>query len=224
MIGNTEIQSALRTYLKTLSVCEATEVDEVTPLTLGATANGYTRTDGGSFLTDGFKKGMEVLGAGFSASANNGSKMITAVSESLLSCAGCVTEAASEGPSLEVGLPSTRMWENVGGSRTVGVSHVEEEFLPGPSSADAAPNDVEKRPMYIVKVLVPARTDIDADGAYADAIIQHFQPKVNITIGSHHLRGRADQVAYAGQRNNAIPGFSMIPVTIPLRIRTQITP
>lgn len=224
MTSDEDIQKALREKLKTILVCEATEVDEMTPLTLGATANGYTRTDGGSFLDDNFTKGMEVEAEGFTSSANNGYKIITAVSDSLLSCSGCVVEAADEGRTLEVGLPSRRSWENVRFEREIGKAHVVEQYTPGPASAPAAPNDMELRPMYFVQVFTPANDDIDCGSRYADAIRRLFHPKVSIAVGSDYIRGRADAAAYSGQRNNSITGWSVITVTIPLRIRTQITP
>jgi hypothetical protein len=221
LVSHEDIQSALRTKLMTLSVCEAVEGEN--PLTLGASASGYTRTDGGSFIDDGFAVGMEVLATGFTGS-NNGSKMITAVSATLLSCAGCSVQAAAEGRTLEVGLPSSRAWEQARFTRQVGVTHVVEQYLPGPESAPAAPNDKELRPVYVVQVFVPANTGIEADARYAEAIKQLFNAKVSVPVGTSYIRGRAEAASYLGQRNFAVTGFSMIPVTIPLRLRTQITP
>jgi hypothetical protein len=223
MISHEDIQTTLRTYLLTLSVCEATAVDEVTPLTLGASASGYTRTDGGSFITDGFSVGMEVLGAGFTKAANNGNKTVTAVSASLLSCAGCALETASEGPTLEVGVPSRRAWEDVKFEPLVGNPYVVEQYIPGPESAPAAPNDMELFPMYAVHVYVPSNNDIYASARYADALRRHFSPKTKIAVGTEWIRVRADTSTQVGQRVNPKPGFSLVPVTIPLRVRTQIT-
>jgi hypothetical protein len=59
---------ALRGRVLTLSVATTGTTS------LAATATGYTRA-AGSFVTDGFKPGMEVLAAGFATSGNNGYKI-----------------------------------------------------------------------------------------------------------------------------------------------------
>lgn len=224
MTSHEDIQTALREYLKTLLVCEAEAVDELTPLSLGASAAGFTRNDGGSFLDDGFCVGMEVVSGDYTKSANQGPKMITAVSSTLITCSGCAVEAPAEGRTLEVGLPQSRSWENVAFERQIGVTHVVEQYVPGPESAPAFPNDMELRPMYFPQIFVPAGKDITAGSRYADALRRHFTPKTKIAVGNgDYIRGRADAATSVGQRNNSIPGFSMVPVTIPLRVRTQIT-
>lgn len=219
-VDHVAIQSALRTYVKTLSVCEALAVSDV-PI-LGASTSGYTRADGGSFLDDGFAKGMEVLGAAFTKSQNNGARTITAVSDSLLSCAGCVAETAAEGPTLEVGLPATVSWENVRfKTKQVGVPFVVEQYVPGPSfQEENQGGDVVLRPMYAVHIHVPADTDIYADGAYTDALINHFAPGTSIAIGDgNFIQVRYNPAVFRGQRINPDSGFSMIPVTVPLEVR-----
>lgn len=220
-VSHVAIQTALRTEAKKLLVCEAISAGSVGPI-LGASTAGYTRNDAGSFLDDGFVKGMEVLGAGYTETANNGARTITAVTDSLLSCPGCVAEVAHEGPTLEVGLPATVSWENVRFStRKPGVPYVVEQYIPGPSfQEENQGGDKVLRPMYSLQVFAPADTDIYADGAYTDALENLFPPGHAIAIGDgNYIHVRYSPAPFKGQRQNPDAAFSVVPITFPLEVR-----
>jgi hypothetical protein len=63
MLDHTAATLALRARAIATTLASTSGVD------LTATTTGYTRADAGSFLTDGFRSGMEVTPAGFSANA-----------------------------------------------------------------------------------------------------------------------------------------------------------
>lgn len=225
---------ALRVKLLTLSVCTTGSV------TLAATTTGYTRSTG-SFLTDGFAVGMEILTSGFTTAANNGTGVITALSATVMtvssytvtaaaSAAGytlaartLVTEAAAAARTLAVGLPVLRAWENNSFLPTTGSPFIEEDYLPGPvQQTTLGPlGDIEGFPMYVIKLYGVAGNGMSAPVKYADAIINLFPPRLALTLTSGDvLRVRTNPAPYRGQLMQADPGFAAITVTMPLRMRT----
>ena len=68
-------------------------------ITVDGTAKTFTRNDGGSWVTDGFITGSYLVCGGFQNQVNNGSHLATAVTATVLTCAGdiMVSEIASLG-------------------------------------------------------------------------------------------------------------------------------
>jgi hypothetical protein len=213
VIDNVAYQFALRQLLATLSVATTGT------LSLEATATGYVRTVG-SFLTDGFDLGMEITPAGF---ATNTARIVTGVSALTITVSGAVTpEVAAGGRSLTVGLPASRAWENIHFEPTARVPWVREEYLPGPTAqVTLGPNgEIEALPQYVVHVNVANETGLTAS-RYADALMRLFAPRTALALANGDvLRVRSDTGPYAGQTQQSQPGFSVKPVTFPLRIRT----
>jgi hypothetical protein len=202
-----------------LTVCTTGETS------LGTTADAYTRT-AGSFLSDGFAVGMEVTASGFATSASNGIARVIQVTPLRLR----IDRALDAGPPtsgriVRVGLPSSRAWENVSFAPCDGVPWVEEQFIPGPNFlATLGPNaEVESRPMYALRVHVPEGKGIGAARRYADAILGRFPMRSTIAAGDVILRVRSDTGPYVGQLQRSQAGFVVVPVTIPLRMRTVNT-
>ena len=214
MINHYLIQKALRVKLLTLSVCTTGSVQ------ISATASGYERLTG-SFLVDGFTPGMEVTGVGFSASGNNAAQTITSVSALAIACPGCSTEAAGT-RTLTVGLPAKRAWENVELEPVTGSPYVEETYLPGPMEAITlgASAQLEVLPLYVPKIYVPAGSGVGAARSYADAILELFAPRTSLTVSGHTVTVRTVPSPYSGQLLQAGPGWGVVPITIPLRVRT----
>lgn len=80
-------------------------------VTVDDTTKTYTRSDG-SYVTDGFKAGMTVVFSGFSNSANNGPKTLTAVAATVLTVAEtCVDETAVSGTTA-VGTETDAEWRS----------------------------------------------------------------------------------------------------------------
>lgn len=214
MINHLLIQQALRTQLLTLEVCTTGSTD------LAATTTGYTRAVG-SFLTDGFRAGMEVTGTGFSESANKSAKTITSVTATTLTCSGCTTESETTA-TLTVGLPADQAWENMDFTPTTGSPWIEENYLPGPmEQITLGPyGELQADPIYVVKVYVPIGVKIGAPRAYADALLTLFAPRTAITVAGHTCVVRTRPGPFSGQLLRTETGFVVVPITVPLRVRT----
>lgn len=211
MIDEIAMQLALRSKAMSLVVATTGAVS------LSATSTGYARTTG-SFVTDGFTAGMEVVPAGF---ATNTPRVITLVSALALTVSGAVTpETAAGSRSLTVGLPSQRAWENIAFQPTAGVPWVREEFIPGPTEqiTMGPQGELEATPMYALYVNVAAETGLTAK-RYVQALRVLFAPRTQIPLSTGDtMRVRADTGPYAGQLQQSQPGFAVQPLTIPLRV------
>ena len=104
-------------------------------MSLGATTTGFVRT-AGSFVDDGFLRGMEITPAGFPV---NTRRIITDVSALTLTISGPMTAYdAAEGRSLSVGIPGVQQWDDgepeENGARLeepiVGRPWIREQFIP----------------------------------------------------------------------------------------------
>lgn len=214
MINHVTLQEALRTRLLTLSVASCSGVD------LSASGSVVTRASG-SFLTDGFAVGMEVLGAGFTDSANNTRNVVTALTASTLTVNGSLaTESAGSGKTLTVGLPYRRAWENVAFEPSTGYPWVEEQLIPaGTRQITVGPSGLlETRVLYQLQIHAVEDTGLGAPLRYADALLTLFTPRTAITFGSDTARVRTDTGPYRGQMLRRRQGWATIPVTFPLEI------
>lgn len=214
MIDNSIVQLALRARALTLSVATTGS------MALAATTTGYSRLTG-SFLADGFVIGQEVTPVGF---ATNTVGTVTAVSAlSMTISGGRTAEASAGGRTLRVGLPSAQSWENVLFTPTTGRPYIEEQYVPGPvAQVTIGPlGDIEFRGLYVLHVYAPSNTGISADGKYADRLLDLFAPRTAIALSNGDvIRIRSDVAPYRGQRVQPEPGWSLIPVNIPFRLRT----
>jgi hypothetical protein len=212
MINHYAAQKALRVKLLTLSVATTGSIQ------ISATTTGYERASG-SFLTDGFVPGMEVSGSGFGVTANNTAKTIRSVTALTMTCPNTDTEAAGA-RTLTVGLPATRAWENINIEPARNSTWIEEEYVPGPmTKATVGPlGYVEALPLYVVKIYVPSGSGMGAARSYGDALLTLFAPGTSIATG---ITVRGDVAPFVGQLFQDVPpGFAVLPVTVPIRIRT----
>jgi hypothetical protein len=229
VIDEVAMQLAMRSRALTLSVAATGLVS------LSATATGYARTTG-SFQADGFWPGMEVTVAGF---ANNGPAVITAVSAltidasrviattvngvAMYSLAAPPVEGPAGGRSLTAGLPSQRAWENVAFQPTAGVPWVEEHFISGPfwQQASGPLGECVVEPQYALHVNLPAETGLTVR-RYVNALRVLFAPRTAIPLANGDvLRVRWDTGPYPGALQQGQPGFVVLPITFPLRLRTS---
>jgi hypothetical protein len=215
MISHDEAVLALRTKLLTLSVATTGST------ALSATATGYARA-AGSFITDGFRVGMELTGTSFTNPANNTAKTITAVTATTITASGTAVEA--EGTrTLTVGVPSGRAWENKEYEPTEGKPWLEEQYLPGPMRRETLGStaQLEALPQYLPRIYVPAGSGSAAAFKYSDALLTLFAPSTQLTLASGDtMRVRGDVAPFAGQLFQVAPGFAVVPITVPLRLRT----
>jgi hypothetical protein len=144
MMDDDAVHTALRTYAFPVTIATTG------PIELAATATGYTRADGGSFYSDMFRRGMEIVTSGFGAPVR---AIITSVSATdmrvrpfVISVSGgaqtvtypaLVASPAASGRSIVAPFPSMRELENEAPSGLTafvpisGIPYVEEEFSPG---------------------------------------------------------------------------------------------
>ena len=210
VIDHEATQLALRTKLLAL------EVVTTGATSLATTATGYTRSSG-SFLSQGFKPGMEILAAGFSNASSNGTGVVTAVSALTLTVTAydvsytggelkatnrtLAIDSSASGRTINVPLPAITAWENTKVQPLTGAPFVEEQYLPGPTA------------QITIGPLGAARK-------YTDALLTLFAPRTAITVGSDTARVRTDTGPFTGQLVRSRAGWVVTPVTFPLRLRT----
>jgi hypothetical protein len=203
---------ACRTRLLSLSVCTTGSV------TLVATATGYTRAIG-SFITDGFRVGMEVTPAGFTA---NPKAVITAVTAQTMTVdASRAVESGASGRSLTVGLPSGQAWEDVKFTPTARKPFIIEQYLPGPGELITLKpsGSVEYLPQYVVQVVTPDLTGGAASYSYADAVLAHFPVGMTLTAADGAtLRVRGQPAPFSSQLIPYTAGAMVVTVSIPFRV------
>lgn len=205
---------AARNRLLSLSVCTTGST------TLAATTTGYTRS-AGSFVDDGFRAGMEVTPAGFTA---NPVSTITAVTASTLTVKDSrAAQGASGSRSLAVLLPAGQAWEDIKFSPVARQPFIIEQYISGPAEMmTLIPSGlVEYLPQYVVQVVTPDMTGGAAALRYADAILRHFPVGLTLTAtDGAALRVRGQPAPFASQLIPYEAGAMVVTVTIPFRIHT----
>lgn len=201
--------------------------------TISATATGYTRASG-SFLTDGFRVGMEVVASGFATSGNTGYKVITAVSALSMTVTSATTMAVEAGGGDELllaGCPETRLWENTKPIRsgaqivapTAGRPYITDEFVPATHEARTFPAQtgrVEETGLYLVTYFGLANSGDSNLRKVAQAIAALFTPGTTLAVGSNTLRigvrtGQRMQGARLGQITAIANGWAYVQVIVP---------
>jgi hypothetical protein len=219
VISHRSMQLAARNLALTLTVAQTGS------MSLSCTTTAFVRTTG-SFVTDGFAPGMEVLAAGFSTAGNNARWVVTQVTALVLTISGTLTaNTAASGRSLTAGMPSQFAAENVELTPVIDKPYVEEQYLPGPAAQiTLGPlGEVEVRPMYVLLFYVASNRGMDALNRYADALLTLFAPRTTMSLANGDaLYVRTDPAPFRGQlRQSTKPGWAVVPVTIPMRLRTQ---
>lgn len=230
MIDHGLIRAAIRTRLLMLSIVTTGTVD-----TLSATATGYHRT-AGSFLTDGFCRGMEVTPTGFTQTAVG---VVSDVTASDLTIAGGRTaQAVGAGRSIACLLPAARIWEGATYKPVVGIPYVREQYLAGGAPAQdtfgGVGGKINAWPMYVLNVYLPTLvgtnpvfvgptgpTFIEADNAYATAIINLFPPKWSVALANGDaLRVPTKLAPFRSQTLPDGPSWAVITVSVPLWVES----
>jgi hypothetical protein len=214
VLNHTAALIACRTRLATLEVCTTGST------TLVATTTGYTRP-AGSFITDGFQVGQEILPAGFTATTR---QVIKSVAAGTILTEGTVSaEASGSGRSLTVGQPEYRAYPNVkyDPKQAAGRPYTKEEWLPGPSSVNSLGplSQYQAEPIYIVKMYGLSERGSAAIDAYTDAILELFAPGTAMTLSTGDtLTVKRNPAPFKGQILNPSdePGRAVVTITIPL--------
>lgn len=212
VVNHAAYRLALRGRLLTLSVCTTGST------TLTATTTGYTRASG-SFVTDGFRAGMEVTPAGFTA---NPVSVITSVTDSAIVVADArAAQSSGSGRSLTVSLPTGQAWEDVKFQPVARRPFIIEQYLPGPAELITLQpsGSVEYLPQYVVQVVTPQFTGGSAAYAYADAILRHFPVGLVLTASDGaEVRVRGQPAPFASQMLPYTDGAMVLTVSIPARV------
>jgi hypothetical protein len=197
-------------------------------IALTATTTGYVR-ESGSFITDGFAPGMEItsvtgslVAANLQATTAQG-RVITAVTATLLTCAGCATEATPFTGTIVVGIPFKRAFENVAFTPAGGFSYVEDEFIPATSGLKGMKNGglLVETGLYVFKLYGLSGYGRTAIDAAIDAIKTRFAIGTQLTAGSLTLAvgdvdGNTTQRGpYAGQLIPQGDGRTVCVLTVP---------
>ena len=227
MIDHTAATLALRNRALTLSVATTGST------TLAATTTGFTRA-AGSFITDGFVVGMEILAAGFSTAANNGNGVVTSVAAGTLlvdaytvtlgvtgytvAARTLATEAAAAGRTISVGLPAMRAWENTALTPVAGKPYLEEDYVPATErlfTSPAASGMVEETGLYVLKWYGLSGKGISALRKSVHALKLLYTPGTKLTAGSHTVRVRADAATQTGQIIPLTGGMAVLVLPVP---------
>ncbi len=233
MISNLAVADAIRTRALTLAVVDVTG-------TFSATSTGYARASG-SFLTDGFEVGQEIIGVGWTAPADNAPKLITAVdaltittagftgsvgSRTLSGTSGTAVEAAAS-RTLQCVLPADVEWENGDVAPGAGVPWWREEYSmsPGGSRVGLGSSAMLSYTIdYFITLFLPSKVGRRAADRYGDALLALFAPGQVVALTGSDLRVRGDSAApWVGrfvQSVDPTPGFLVVPVTVPLTLWT----
>jgi hypothetical protein len=204
---------ACRALLNTLSVCTTGSTS------LSATTTGYARASG-SFLTDGFRVGMEVTPTSFTSTGN---QVIKALTATLMTIDGTITADTASARTISVTQPEYRMYPNMDFKLTqaAGRPYTEEEWLPGVVNVQGVGpfGVVIHEPVYIVKMWGLSGKGDAAMSAYVQSIMELFAPRTTITTGGGTvLRVKERPGPFSSQLTNPPdkPGRAVVTITIPL--------
>lgn len=187
--------------------------------TLSATATGYARS-AGSFITDGFRVGHEVIPSGFPQTDYG---IVVAVSALTMTIQGGRTVAtAASGRALAVGLPATRkLDDNLDFTPVAGRPYVECEFVPAPvrlrtGPAQGGTNELEG--LYKVRWYGLANTGAQSIRNAVKALEALFTPGTAFTAGADAVRVRGDVGPFATPITQRAGGWALCVLTIPWRV------
>lgn len=209
MLDLVAVQLALRNRAIAVSVCTTGSA------TLAATVDGYTRLTG-SFITDGFKLGMEVTPTGFTQTTTGVVVGVTALT--LTIDGGRTVEASGSGRTLAVGLPALRAWEHVKFEPIQNRPYVDEDFMPTGSellSFPAQSGILEERGIYVLRYHGVANRLLSGIQNPVAALKALFTPGTGLTAGSNVVRVRSDIGPYSGPILPDGKGFEVCTLTVP---------
>ncbi len=202
----------------------ATTVATTGSVSLSATATGYARATG-SFLTDGFAVGAEITSvAGFSVSANNQAttvqgRVITGVTATTITCAGCAVDGAASGRTITVGIPFQREYDNTTLVPPTGFPYVGEEFIPATKRVRTVPaqsGSMVDTGIYLVKWFGLSNRGPEAIRKAADAVLAQFAPNTAFVLSDGTtLRIPVQFGPNAGQITAVDGGWAYVVITIP---------
>lgn len=222
MLDHLLLREAFRARLLTLVVATTGTTN------LEATATGYARP-AGSFVTDGFLGGMEVVGAGFSSANNSASLSLPpAILETVVVATplvakvkgGRTIQAVAGARTLSVGIPLDRRWA---GTQTPEVSapatrpNIVEQWVPGLTEDDGGIVDTGFA-VYTWNGL--ANYGIATMLRQMAALRNHFPPGLSFTVNSDIVRITGKPAPQFTQPITTDNGLESSTFRIPWRVMT----
>jgi tetrahydromethanopterin S-methyltransferase subunit B len=231
MIDTTATLLALRARVFAVSVATTGSVS------LSATTTTYARASG-SFVTDGFAVGMEVLVSGFATSGNNGRAVITGLTAAAMTVTkialstvsatdltptivagtALAADVAAAGRTIVAQLPILRGYENVKIVPSSLAPYVEEDLVPATNTLVSFPardGTVEETGLYVLKLYGQPNTGASGIRKTMDAAKLLFAPGTTVTAGVNVVRVRTDTAVTAGQLTPLDTGRVVCVLTVP---------
>lgn len=120
-----DVRAAWRQRLLTLLLATSGAISDVS-----VAGSAYTRASG-SWITDGFAQGDEIMASGFGVSGNNGRAVIVTLTALVMTVDRVLTtESAGASVTIKAELPQGRKWEGVTYQPQVGVPYIDESVRP----------------------------------------------------------------------------------------------
>lgn len=195
-------------------------------MSLSQTTTGFARATG-SFVTDGFEVGMEIVPAGFPANVLG---IVTAASALTIDVTGTRSVAPADvGRSLTVGLPTLREFENVLFAPVPGRPYIAEEYSPSTSemiTGTANGGAMEETGDYFLTWYgISTVGSVPGVGTKAlrksvNALMALYAPGTNLTAGSNVVSVRPKPAPQTGQ---IIPltGWAALQLKVPWWVRSR---
>ncbi|HEY6965902.1 MAG TPA: phage tail terminator-like protein [Burkholderiales bacterium] len=153
---------------------------------VGASGSVLSRASG-SWITDGFGVGDEVMVAGFAAAQNNGRALVTAVTAADLTLdKALTTEAAGPAITVTAGLWQGRAWEGMPYAPTRGAPYVSETLRAISSQVRAlgVGGTIAHTLLGTLVLFYPAGRGTLAVERMAGAIMKHLKPGTSLSYGT----------------------------------------
>jgi hypothetical protein len=198
-------------------------------VTLGATANAYTRTTG-SFITDGFQPGLEITPTAFGA--NVPAVVVSRTATVLTTDSSHAIEVATAGRTLSALLPVGKLLENVpfiGGSDGAplqGKPWIQEQFTAATNHRKTFSSNgghADATGLYLVTYYGLAGKGPEGIMAVTDAILARFATGTTLTDGTNAIQVSGKPGPWADAIIPQTDGFARCVVTIPWFAHTRIT-
>jgi hypothetical protein len=184
------LRTAIATVIKGQSVCPVT-------LAVDTAKSGLlTRTDGGSFVADGFSAGDEVTLANFGISTNNGRRFITGLTASLLELIpdvggveGFLPETPAGVVTVTAGLPAGQSDDGVTFQPRPGQPWFRETYKAGPETRQSIGPKARVRldGLYMLSVFYPAGVGAHGLDGMTDALRTLLYPGAELSFGGQTL-------------------------------------
>lgn len=178
-----DIRAAARTHLLAMPAFATTG----TLTNVSVSGSTYTRASG-SFITNGFRAGDEIVASGFANATNNGRALIVNVTATTIVVDRALSSAAA-GASVTIaaGLWQGQSWEGRAYAPVTGVPYISESLRAIWSQVRAIGRGgtIGHRLDLVLRLNYPAGIGTVGIERQAGAIRQHFEPGVQMTYGSH---------------------------------------